>query len=52
MKIELSRVLGFNVVGAGPLANAELLEGLAPLWIDLAFRRGFGRDIACRLVRR
>ena len=49
---ELSRALGFEVVDAGPLASATLLEGLALLWLDLAGRRGLGRDIAFRLLRR
>jgi 8-hydroxy-5-deazaflavin:NADPH oxidoreductase len=48
----LARELGFVVVDAGPLASAGLLEGLALLWIDLALRQGFGRDIAFRLLRR
>lgn len=49
---ELSRALDFEVVDAGPLASATLLEGLAFLWMDLAFQRGFCRDIAFRLLRR
>lgn len=48
----LSRELGFSVIDVGPLANARLLEGLALLWIDIAVRRGFGRDIASGLLRR
>jgi predicted dinucleotide-binding enzyme len=49
---ELARALGFEVVDTGPLAGAVLLEGLARLWIDMAYRRGFGREIAFRLLRR
>jgi len=49
---ELSKQIGFEVVDAGPLANAILLEGLARLWINLAYQQGFGRDIAFRLLRR
>ncbi len=49
---ELSRAIGFAVVDAGPLANAALLEGLARFWIDLVLRRGLGREIAFRLLRR
>ena len=48
----LASELCFEVVDAGPLASAGPLEGLALLWMDLAFRRGFGRDIAFRLLRR
>lgn len=44
--------LGFEPVDAGPLVNARLLEPYAMLWIDLALRRGQGRDIAFALMRR
>jgi len=44
--------LGFEPVDAGPLSNARLLEPYAMLWIDLALRRGQGRDIAFALMRR
>ncbi len=43
--------LGFEVVDAGPLANAGLLEAMARLWVALA-RSGMGRDIAFRLVKK
>ena len=43
--------LGFEAVDAGPLANARLLEPYAMLWIDLAFKRGQGRDFAFALTR-
>jgi hypothetical protein len=43
--------LGFEVLDAGPLANAETLEAMARLWVYLA-RNGLGRDIAFRLVRK
>ncbi|MFN7949375.1 MAG: NADPH-dependent F420 reductase [Blastocatellia bacterium] len=43
---------GFDVVDAGPLSNARLLEPLAMLWIDLALKRGFGTNIAFKLLRR
>ena len=49
---ELSSALGFEVIDAGGLASAGPLEGLARLWIDLAYRQGFGRDIAFKLPRR
>ncbi len=47
---ELAEALGFEVVDAGGLAAARLLEPLALLWISLA--RQHGRDIAFQLVRR
>jgi 8-hydroxy-5-deazaflavin:NADPH oxidoreductase len=50
--IELVGALGFEVVDAGPLRNARLLEAHAMLWIDLALKRGLGRDFAFSLLRR
>ncbi len=50
--IALVAALGFEVVDAGPLRNARLLEAHAMLWIDLALKRGLGRDWAFALVRR
>jgi predicted dinucleotide-binding enzyme len=44
--------LGFDVVDAGPLRNARLLEAHASLWIDLALARGLGRDWAFARVKR
>ncbi len=44
--------LGFEPVDAGPLNNARLLEPYGMLWIDLALRRGQGRDIAFALMKR
>lgn len=49
---KLTEELGFDVVDAGPLTNAPLLEALAKLWIYLAMRGGLGREIAFRLLRR
>ncbi len=49
---ELVRTLGFDVVDAGPLTSARLLEPLALLWISLAYAWGQGTDIAFRLLRR
>jgi predicted dinucleotide-binding enzyme len=48
----LGEDLGFDMVDAGPLTQARLLEPLALLWITLAYPRGMGRDIAFRLMRR
>lgn len=48
----LLKDLGFEPVDAGPLVNARLLEPYAMLWIDLALKRGQGRDFAFALMRR
>ena len=50
--IALVAALGFEVVDAGPLRNARLLEAHAMLWIELALKRGLGRDWAFAVVRR
>ena len=46
------RDLGFDPVDAGPLSSARLLEPLAMLWIDLAMKRGQGRNAAFALMHR
>ncbi len=50
--VELVAALGFDVIDAGPLRNARLLEAHAMLWIDLALQRGLGRDWAFARVKR
>ena len=50
--IALLTALGFEVIDAGPLRNARLLEAHAMLWIELALNRGLGRDFAFAIVRR
>jgi len=50
--MELVGDLGFEVIDAGPLRNARLLEAHAMLWIDLALARGQGRDFAFGILRR
>jgi 8-hydroxy-5-deazaflavin:NADPH oxidoreductase len=50
--IDLVASLGFDVVDAGPLRNARLLEAQAMLWIELALKRGLGRDWAFARVKR
>jgi len=50
--IALVAALGFDVIDAGPLRNARLLEAHAMLWIDLALQRGLGRDWAFARVKR
>lgn len=47
----LAQDVGFEVVDAGALTQARLLEPLAMLWISLAFS-GMGRDFAISLVKR
>ncbi|MFX1344518.1 MAG: NADPH-dependent F420 reductase [Promethearchaeota archaeon] len=44
--------LGFDVIDAGSLRNARLIEPLAMLWIELAYNQGMGTDIAFKLLRR
>lgn len=46
----LAREIGFDVVDAGPLRNARLLEHLAVLWIHLATQGGLGRSIAFKVL--
>lgn len=48
----LATDLGFEVVDAGPLAKAGLLEHAALLWIHLAMSQQLGREIAFVLMRR
>jgi len=48
----LGEDIGFDVVDAGPLSNARLLEPLAMLWIYLAYKHGMGSEIAFKLLRR
>jgi 8-hydroxy-5-deazaflavin:NADPH oxidoreductase len=50
--VQLVSDLGLEAVDAGPLANAGLLESFAKIWIDLAFKRGLGRNFAFTLARR
>ena len=49
---QMGRDLGFDVVDAGPLKNAELLEALGNLNIQLGYSQGLGTDIGFKLVRR
>jgi hypothetical protein len=47
----LATELGFDPADAGPLSQARLLEPFALLWISLALKYGFGRDIAFQFMR-
>jgi predicted dinucleotide-binding enzyme len=49
---ELASSIGFEMVDAGPLSVAGLLESLAQLWVHLAYAQGMGPDIAWKLLRR
>jgi 8-hydroxy-5-deazaflavin:NADPH oxidoreductase len=49
---DLANDIGFDVVDVGSLANARMLENLALLWIELAFRQKLGPNIAFKLLRR
>ncbi|MFX1451386.1 MAG: NADPH-dependent F420 reductase, partial [Promethearchaeota archaeon] len=49
---QLGLDLGFDVIDAGPLTNARLIEPLAILWIELAYNQGMGTDIAFKLLTR
>lgn len=48
----LARDLGFDAVDAGDLTVARLLEPLAMLWINLAYKQKQGRNFAFALLRR
>ncbi|MCK4287099.1 MAG: hypothetical protein KAX18_12895 [Candidatus Lokiarchaeota archaeon] len=49
---KLGEEIGCDVVDAGPLETARLIEPLAMLWINLAYKQGMGTDIAFKLLRR
>lgn len=49
---KLASDLGFEVVDAGNLAAAGMLEDLAALWIHLATQTGLGRDFAFKIIRK
>jgi predicted dinucleotide-binding enzyme len=48
---DLVTQLGFEVVDAGDLTLARLLEPYALIWIHLALRRGFGTNWGFGLLR-
>jgi hypothetical protein len=50
--IDLVATLGFDVIDAGPLRNARLLEAHAMLWIELALKHGLGRNWAFARLKR
>ncbi len=48
----MAAAIGFDPVITGPLQHARYLEPMAMMWIQMAMKEGFGRDIAFRLLRR
>ena len=50
--MELARAIGFDPVDAGPLFQSRYLESLAWLWISMAIKFGYGREIGFALLRR
>lgn len=49
--LRLAGEIGFDALDFGPLANARLLEAYAMTWIELAMKRGGGRDFAFAAIR-
>ncbi|NWF84564.1 MAG: NADPH-dependent F420 reductase [Bryobacteraceae bacterium] len=49
---QLAAECGFEPLDAGPLMQARWLEPLAMLWITMAIKHGYGREMAFRLMRR
>ena len=49
---QLAEDAGFEPQDAGPLEQARYLEPFAMLWITMAMKYGFGREMAFRLMRR
>ena len=49
---DLATEIGFDAVITGPLRHARYLEPMAMLWIEMANREGYGRDMAFKLMRR
>jgi len=49
---KLADELGFEALDAGPLTQCRVLEPFALLWISLAIKHGYGRDIGFQFMRR
>ena len=49
---QLAADLGFDPRDAGPLTQARYLEPFAMLWITLALKQGYGRELGFKLMRR
>ena len=48
----LASDLGFEALDAGPITQCRMLEPFAMLWISLAVKYGYGRDIGFKFMRR
>ncbi|QLP97673.1 MAG: NAD(P)-binding domain-containing protein [Rhodoblastus sp.] len=51
LALRLAGEIGFEAFDMGPLANARLLEAYAMVWVELAMKRGVGRDFAFAAIR-
>ncbi|MCH8331449.1 MAG: F420-dependent NADP oxidoreductase, partial [Bacteroidetes bacterium] len=49
---QLAAEIGFNPIDVGMLEQARYLEALAMLWINMAYKYGFGQDISFKLLRK
>lgn len=49
---QLGSDAGLDPIDCGPLSAARLVEPLAFLWMQIAFRAGFGSEVALKLLRR
>ncbi|MFZ4404030.1 MAG: NADPH-dependent F420 reductase, partial [Pseudobdellovibrionaceae bacterium] len=49
---EIINDVGFESMDVGPLSSARLLEPLALLWIQSAYKFGMGRDFSFGILRR
>ena len=43
---------GFEVIDLGGLDQCHLVESLGNIWVNLAFRRGYGRNIAFKIMQK
>lgn len=50
--IQLAKLIGFDAIDAGSLRNARYVEPMAMLWVELAIKLGYGRNIEFSLLRR
>jgi predicted dinucleotide-binding enzyme len=44
--------IGFEVIDLGGLEQCHLVEALAAVWVGLAFRQGYGRNVAVQIIRK
>jgi predicted dinucleotide-binding enzyme len=48
---DMARELGFELVDVRDMCTSWPVEGLARVWINLAYERGLGLDLGCRAAR-